>query len=308
MGTTLHTAVSRTAFNMGPKLVFPGITIYGANQAEQGPLSLGQSMTLSKCLNRLAVASGVSFKETLWTTRQGWGDVEGTLRSSLTPHSTALFPAGSISQELCRPFSLLRCTFSHFGKIKSFTFGKTKMLGLLFPAFFLLTPKPKQEPCLFSVNTHLMSVRKRILFITRIYFYRSCPVSGMQTQTKLVLHLTGREAFALFWETLAGVRGTGGSLFWCWRFFFIIGGRKDEYNNGLFLKQLYNDGYIPFQDMYCISVTRKSTCNAADFQLIFPLCLEIMLACWKTFLVKTREECVSLCSTYEKSIVIRYHL
>lgn len=65
MGTTLHTAVSRTAFNMGPELVFPGITIYGANQGEQGPLSLGQSMTLSKCLNRLAVASGVSFKETL---------------------------------------------------------------------------------------------------------------------------------------------------------------------------------------------------------------------------------------------------
>lgn len=161
---------------MGPKLVFPGITIYGANQGEQGPLSLGQSMTLSKCLNRLAVASGVSFKETLWATRQGWGDVEGTLRSSLTPRPTALF-----SQELCRPFSLLRCTFSHFGKIKSFTFGKTKMFGLLFLAFFLLTPKPKQEPCLFSVNTQLLSARKRILFIIRIYFYRSCPVSGMQT-------------------------------------------------------------------------------------------------------------------------------
>lgn len=35
---------------------------------------------------------------------------------------------------------------------------------------------------------------------------------------------------------------------------------------------------VPFQDMHCLSPTRESICNFADFQLIFPFRLEIIFA------------------------------
>lgn len=129
---------------------------------------------------------------------------------------------------------------SHFGKIKSFTSGKKKVLGLLCLAFFPLTPKPKQEPCLFSVNTHPLSTRKRILFVTRIYFYWLCLVSGMQTQTKLVLCLTGRETLVLFRGTL----GEKNLFFGTGDFSFSLAADRMNRIIVLFLKQLHNDGYF----------------------------------------------------------------
>lgn len=125
--------------------------------------SLWVRVTLSKSINCLVVAFGVSLEETMWALGQRWGDVESTLRSSLTPHSTILSPAGSTPQQLSGPLSLPQQGPSPLIRSKVSLLVRRKCWAFI-PG--LLSPKPKQEPGLFSVNTHLLSARKRrILFI-----------------------------------------------------------------------------------------------------------------------------------------------
>ena len=97
-GQVLYTSISTTVLEMSHIVFFPGITICGVNHDEPWPQSLGQRVTLSKSPNWLAVTSGVSFKQTLWSLGQGCSDAEKLAYTSL--HHP-------VPSRLCEPLFLL---------------------------------------------------------------------------------------------------------------------------------------------------------------------------------------------------------
>ena len=93
-----------------------------------------------------------------------------------------------------------------------------------------------------------------------------------------------RETLALFWETLGEKSPLGDGHFSC----SLAAGRMNR-TIVFFLNDCIVMDVFLSQDMYCVPAARKSTCGFVHCQFIFPLCLEIMLACWKIFVVRKRE-------------------